>query len=304
MKTIKSELKVASGQYLMFFTGLIGPITMATREDAMKNSFSRKIGSYLFILLFSVTLVLSVSVSKVMGAVYDDFIGDYIDPTLWNIHDDGNIFSQSLGFLNADGPPNLTHANLRSEYKFSGDVEFVLDYRDFQSTATIFTENCAQIWLQVELEGGSDNFIYIFRGLCQGGHTFASNGMINGSWLDGVWSSASSESGLLKMSRTGSTITTYYNEGTGWVAHGTFTGVFTGDVIVQIAVYTGDNGTFHVASDCLQYGPDPSVFSDELAVDFAANGLWHYSGSSWMVFGIMTAQRGLILQPGILKMTW
>ncbi|MCX5885481.1 MAG: hypothetical protein NT096_06195 [Proteobacteria bacterium] len=186
-----------------------------------------------------------------IATVYDDFDDANINSTLWDIDNPAGIFSQSGGLLNADGPPNLTYADLRSKYIFRGDVEFVLDYRDFQSTATIFTESCPQIWLQVEHSSG--NFIYIFRGLCTGGHTFASNGKMNDLSLGGVWSSASSGSGLLKISRTGSTITTYYNEGTGWVAHGTFTGVFTGDVIVQIAVYTGDNGTFHVSSDWITY---------------------------------------------------
>lgn len=217
----------------------------------MKNRFLGRIYSNLFVLFFSMTFALSISISSAIGAVYDDFNGSMINSTLWNIDNPGGIFSQSGGLLNADGPPNLTYAHLRSRYSFRADVEFVLDYRDFQATATIFTQNCPQIWIQIEDE--SENFLYIFRGLCGGGNTFTSNGRINGWWLGGSSAPASSQSGLLKISRIGSTITTSYDEGAGWVTLGTFSGVFTGDVIVQIAVYTGDNGTFHVSSDWITY---------------------------------------------------
>ena len=216
----------------------------------MKNIF-RSIGSHLFVLLFSVTLVLSVSISMAMGAVYDDFNGSEINSTLWNIYNSDGILSQSGGLLNADGPPNLTYAHLNSRSIFRGDVEFVLDWRDFYTTATVFTENCANIWLQAHDREG--NTILIFRGLCQGGHTFFSNGRIDGVWVDGFSAPTLSQSGLLKISRVGSTITTSYNEGMGWVPLGTFPEAFTGDVNVQIAVYTGDNGTFHVSSDWVTY---------------------------------------------------
>jgi hypothetical protein len=225
----------------------------------MKNIF-RSIGSHLFVLLFSVTLVLSVSISMAMGAVYDDFNGSEINSTLWDIYNSDGILSQSGGLLHADGPPNLTYAHLRSRSIFRGDVEFVLDWRDFYATATVFTENCPQIWLQID-DHPEENNIIIFRGLCQDGHTFFSSGLIGGVWVGGFSAPALSQSGLLKISRVGSTITTSYNEGMGWVPLGTmgwvplgtFPGAFTGDVIVQIAVYTGDNGTFHVSSDWVTY---------------------------------------------------
>jgi len=40
-----------------------------------------------------------------------------------------------------------------------------------------------------------------------------------------------------------------------------FTGAFTGDVKVQIGVFTGDNGNFSVSSDYIEYG------SSEQSVD-------------------------------------
>jgi hypothetical protein len=58
---------------------------------------------------------------------------------------------------------------------------------------------------------------------------------------------------MLKISRTDSTITTWYNEGAGWVSIHSFTNAFTGEVELQVGTYTGDNGTFHVASDGVYY---------------------------------------------------
>jgi hypothetical protein len=219
----------------------------------MKNIF-RSIGSHLFVLLFSVILVLSVSISKAIGTVYDDFSGNEINSTLWDIYDPDGILSQSGGLLHADGPPNLTHGSLGSTYAFRGDFEFVLDYREFQATATLFTENCPGISLQVtENINSEDNFIYIFRGYCESVHTFLSNGKINGSWQSGFSVLAISQTGLLKITRTGSTITTYYHEGIRWYFLGSFPEAFPGDVTIQVGGSSGDNGTFHVSSDWVTY---------------------------------------------------
>lgn len=222
----------------------------------MSNKVLRWTGSYfLFVLLSSITLLSAVFVSRAMGVVYDDFNGDSINQTLWDISDEGGILSQSGGLLLADGPPNSMYGNLVSTCEFQGDFEFVLDYRDFQTTATVFTGNAPQISLQVmDSTSPSNNFIYIFRGYYDnGGHVFISNGMIGGTWLNSVSLPASSQSGLLKISRAGSTITTWFDEGSGWVLLGSFPEVFTGDVNVQVGSYSGDNGTFHVSSDWITY---------------------------------------------------
>ena len=237
----------------------------------MNNKFFGWTGLYFpFVLLFSVILVLSVSVTNVMGAVYDDFNDDNINQTLWNMHDDGGILSQSGGLLHADGPPNSMYGHLISTYEFRGDFEFVLDYREFQTTATLFTGNCPQVSLQVtEGMNPEDNFLYIFRGYFESGHTVLLNGKINGSWQSGFSTSATSQAGLLKITRTGSTITTYYDEGTGWNPLGSFPEAFTGDVTIQIGSYSGDDGIFHVSSDWITY--EGQILSSPVP-DMQANG--------------------------------
>jgi len=237
----------------------------------MKNKLFRWTVSYfLFVLIFSVTLVLSVCVSNVMGAVYDDFNGENINQNLWNINDDGNTLSQSVSLLHSDGPPNNFYGNIGSTNTFRGDFEFVLDYRNFQSTATVFVENGPSISIQVADASPESNFIYIFRMLLNGNHTFGSNGMSGGLLYDGFWEPALTTSGQLKISRTDSTITTFFNEGAGWVTLGTFPGAFTGDVSIQIQAYTGDNGTFHVSSDWITY--EGHMLSSNPVPDIEANG--------------------------------
>lgn len=190
-----------------------------------------------------------------MGAVYDDFSGDTIDSTLWDTYDTGGILSQSGGFLHADGPPNYTYGFLTSTQIFNGDFEFILEYANFQTTATIFNENAPQVSLQIESLSSPGDFIYIFRGYNWGNHVFQSNGIVNGSWFRGdedFFAPASSQSGSLKISRIGSIITTCSDEGTGWFPLGSFPGAFSGAVKIQVGAYTGDNGSFHVSCDSVE----------------------------------------------------
>ena len=189
-----------------------------------------------------------------LKAVYDDFNGDSIDTTLWRINDPCHILSQSGGFLRANGPPYSCYGQLYSTRTFSGDFEFVLEYSDFQSTATVFGGNAPQIKLQVNSlsssPGSPGDWIEIFRGYYidpLGNHSFLTNGVINGSWTSSFRKFASSLSGSLKISRIGSTVTTYYNEGQGWVILGSFPGAFTGDVETVVGAYSGDDGTFNVS---------------------------------------------------------
>lgn len=180
--------------------------------------------------------------------IYDDFLSANIDSALWSINDPSNIFYQSGGLLQADGPPNFVSPTLNSTRKFVGDFDFILVYANFLSTATDFTNGVPKIQLAVQSFSNQDG-IFIERQYGQGGHSFGSNGFINGSWLQGVGAPATLSSGRLRINRTGSTITTYYDDGSGWQTLGTFTNVFTGIVRLDVAVYTGDDGNFHVESD-------------------------------------------------------
>ncbi len=218
----------------------------------MKNNFFRRIGSYLFILFFPMVVILSISVSKAMGTVYDDFNGSEVDLTLWNISEGGDdVFTQSGGLLHANVPPEVRAATLTSRNRFRGDVEFVLDFRDFQTAATISTMgppsvalliyndnwdyNCILISLYHEVDGN-----YIGSALCGVPDNY-----------DSIPTSATS--GLFKISKIGSTVTTSYNVGGGWVDFRTFTGLVEGDVKVSIEVQTGDNGSMQVSSDWITY---------------------------------------------------
>lgn len=215
----------------------------------MKNMFFKMIGSYLFVLFFPLTMTLSVSFSTAMGAVYDDFNGSDIDSTLWDRNDGGAVFTQSGGFLNVDISPSKRVAELWSRNKFRGDVEFVLDFRDFQTTATTFSQGLPNISLSIGWEDGKCLLIYLYY---QDSSHFLSSAYCNDP-SGGVNMQTSATSGLFKISRNGSTITTSYNLGSGWVSFGTFTGADTGDVQVSIEAQTGDNGTTHFSCDWIKY---------------------------------------------------
>jgi hypothetical protein len=221
----------------------------------MKNRLLGRIGSNLSVLLvflFSITLALSISISTAIGAVYDDFNGSEINSTLWRINDPCHILSQSESFLRVSSQPTC-YGSLSSTRRFSGDFEFALEYTNFQSTATVHTVpggNVPQIEIQVTSCG--NNFVSIWKGYFPGAtqtNLFLSGALVNGKPGESFSAPATSPSGSLKISRIGSTIRTYYNEGTDWVRLGRFENTFVCDVVLQIMVYTGDDGTFTVASD-------------------------------------------------------
>jgi hypothetical protein len=220
------------------------------------NRFSSIVSIVIFTIAFLILALLTVvrAAPPLPGYIYyDDFDGPSIDTALWSIFDSGNVLSQSDGFLYADGPPNSVYGKLVSIQTFRGDFEIVLQYSEFQSTATDFSGNYPQISLQVISSG---DFIFINRGYSNG-HFFATSGMINGEWQSADSVAATSSSGLLKISRTGLTISTHYNEGLGWVTLSSFPNAFANDANIQKSAYTGDNGTFHVASDGIYYKEPP-----------------------------------------------
>ena len=192
--------------------------------------------------------------SLTFGAtVYDDFNGSSIDITKWELYQSAeDVFSQSGGLLNASTPPNGVYANIITKKRFRGDFEITLDFRDFQTNATSSANNCPNISLQVHID--ENNFIFINRWWSVGeGHEFFSNGKLDGSWQSGSSVSTTSQAGLLRITRTGSTIKTYYYEDSSWTMLESFAEAFTEDVEAQISVYTGDNGDFSVSCDYMEY---------------------------------------------------
>ena len=195
--------------------------------------------------------------SLTFGAtVYDDFNGSSIDITKWELYQSAEeVFSQSGGLLNASTPPNGVYANIITKKRFRGDFEITLDFRNFQTTATSSANYCPSISLEVQMhKDHENNLIFIFRGWSEGGgHGFFSNGKLDGLWQSGSSASALSQAGLLRITRTGSTITTYYYEDSSWAMLKSFTGAFTEDVVAQIGASTGDNGDFSVSCDYIEY---------------------------------------------------
>uniref|UniRef100_A0A2A4XET0 Fibronectin type-III domain-containing protein n=1 Tax=SAR86 cluster bacterium TaxID=2030880 RepID=A0A2A4XET0_9GAMM len=191
--------------------------------------------------------------STIIAAEYDDFHGSEIDPDLWNIFadanesDKANAISLSDGFLHADIPASLRFVNLTSTRKFTGDVEFVLDFRDFHSNATTFSGGPPSLALSLIWENQcllvtiyqQDHQNYVGSAYCNDP---------NGSSIP-----TEATSGLLIISRIGSTITSYYDTGAGPLPLGSFSGVDTSDVNIGIEFQTGANGSMQVSSDYLIY---------------------------------------------------
>jgi hypothetical protein len=187
-------------------------------------------------------VVICFSAQTTSAADYDNFNGSGINSGLWGSQNRG-VFSVSGGLLNANSPPYFISETLWSKYTFSGDGEFVLDYRNFSTTAT-YGNTPPQIGLTVYEE---NNSVYIGRHGSTSENKFVTWGPL------GLVATApaSTSSGMLKVARTGSTTTTYYNEGSGWNLLGTFS--MSGDFTVHVGVYTGENGTFHATSDYISF---------------------------------------------------
>jgi len=166
----------------------------------------------------------------------DNFDGSVISSDVWSYISNPGMLSLSGGFLNADGPPTPANATLGSRSVFRGDGEFILDFRYFSTTATTCSDNWANIALKLSEAPGSA-YVYISRMWC-GNHGIVSDG--SGVPLTSI--TASPSSGLLKIARTGSTVTTSYNdnEGSGWVPIATY--ALSGDLGIQLSASTGDNG--------------------------------------------------------------
>jgi len=200
------------------------------------------------------TAFLSQAESDAAQTVYDTFLGDRINQTLWKVFDDGSVLSVSGGSLNASTPPNYSYGNMGSTHTFRGDFSFILTYKNFHTTASSFQGNCPEVSLQVsDASNGNGDFVFIFRGHCQNGPVFFSNASLNGSWHTGFDAPAGSSGGSLKIKRNSRTITTYCNEGSGWTQVGRFDNAFDSDVTVQVGSYTGDNGDFGVSMTALTY---------------------------------------------------
>jgi hypothetical protein len=205
------------------------------------------------LLLCSLSFCALLLAAPVSGqTIYDDFNDSRVSESLWSF-DNLDHFSESGGLFHITGPPVQVDASMSTRQAFSGDFEFVLDWRDLQTTATQFNINTPNIDLQVT-DLDDENFVFIFRSQDANVGSYFSNAYLGNSWQNGFSGpNTSATSGLLKITRVGSTIYTWYEEGGGWILLGTFPNAFTGPATLQMGGYTGDDGIFHAASDWVSF---------------------------------------------------
>jgi hypothetical protein len=188
--------------------------------------------------------------------VYDDFnTGNKPMEALWD-WDALTTVSQSGGLLHIATPPNGVAARLSSTHGFRGDFDFVLDVRNFKSTATKFQNGAPSLLLEVRSEENRvGHYVQLARVFDSQGHAVLSNAVLTSSEPapTRVSLSASATAGRLRISRTASAITTWYDFGSGWKVVQTYKGAFNAIVRVSIRSYSGDDGGFTADSDQITY---------------------------------------------------
>ena len=205
----------------------------------------------IFILLFFIfSMMTSIKAWTLPLLIFDDFNGDTINSSLWNINDPSDIFTQSGGFLSSDSPPNSAAAEIQSVKTFSGDFEFVLSYENFSSTAFLEDRGDNEfpsVSLWVKLNSSPNVFVRISRRQDYtggSGGSFVSND-------DNTDSSTSS--GYLKIQRDGDTINTFFKEASDWISLGNYSDMSTDDAEIEIHITTGVNGDYNVDIDAVYY---------------------------------------------------
>ncbi len=206
-------------------------------------------------LLFVSSLLLSLLCAGSLAAqtVYDHFDDGDRDGPQWDFPEflEQN-FTEANSLHIVDGPPSQVHANMTSTQHFRGDFEILMDWREFSSSATSFVMNEPGFGIDIQAADGGDWAAITRRGGPNGGH-IDSEAAIGGSMHWGDSLGTNDPDGLFKVTRVGDVIETWYDLGGGWVKQYTFPNAFTSDVRIQSSSYTGDNGTFHAASDYFSF---------------------------------------------------
>lgn len=233
--------------------------------------------------LLAVPLLVALLPIPLLGQTktYDDFnTGNQPKEALWD-WDDLKTVSQSKGLLHIATPPTGTAARLSSTHGFRGNFDFVLDVRNFKSTATKFQNGVPSIWMEVRSEENQRReYVQVGRVLDSKGHAVASDAVLTSyepaPGRTGL--SASATAGRLRISRSGSTITTWYEFGNGWQTLQTYKSAFSAIVRVSIRSYSGDDGSFTADSDQITYSlaellPPPQLYGT------ACHGLGIFEGA-------------------------
>lgn len=187
------------------------------------------------------------------AVIYDDFDNGIIDETLWTINDKAGIFSESNGLLQADGPPQRTYAYLYSKTLFSGNWRWILSFQDYYSSATTSGENVPHIALQViglpRIPTTEYPFVYVLRSGSESiGQYFITNAKVH-KWRQSLAAQAHSNYGQLMIERNGTVVSTFYRDGENpWILLGQYRFPMC-PIQIQVNVYTGDDGAFHVGVD-------------------------------------------------------
>jgi len=206
--------------------------------------------------ILSFVILMAILCSNSYALIYDDFNGNSINSSLWNVSYNGSggfdplMFSASGSSLNAHRPTygygSSVYGFLSSTTTISGDFQLVVDYSGF-STDGISAGDAPQLALFVSPNGQTHSSEGIQR------YAWADNGKINELFSGLHWgtgnpspSNATSDSGQMMIARNGSNIGTFYNEGNGWISLGYYSDLLMGDLTFGLEFYTGDGGTFNV----------------------------------------------------------
>jgi len=215
-----------------------------------------------------------------LADIYDDFNGDGINTSLWNIWDPENLLSQSGGSLHAGGPPNQQDIHLDIPGLFYGDLEITVAFKGFYFNGTVDEEDRYNpgITLSAYFEGAdsqSAHQLYVGREV---------NSMSGDIFFSGLWVSnqdwkevqTSSTEGKLIIKRVGSTFQTFYNDGIGTILLDTFTNAWSGGLKFGITISTGYLGEFSIDVDYVGIFKPKS----DAALDFGPLGLYRYDGTT------------------------
>jgi len=217
--------------------------------------------------LFFILVSSSLNSETLPYLIFDNFTRDTISSSLWTVNDPEGIFSQSDGFLQANGPPKSLWNSLKSNKSFSGDFEFILDVNDFSSTAYLIDPSGIG-FPAINFYAVSKNSSQLTFGFryCQN-YTGGTNGVIisqgirNGiptSW-DDAYQNISTGPCKLKIQRNGTTISTHFDKGSGWNMLAFYPNSTTDDFCMGISIETGVTGTFHAKMDAIYYSDTPPI---------------------------------------------
>lgn len=235
---------------------------LAHKADIMKKNLWQ-MSFFLFILIASAVCHAEVKTSVLANTQlldeliqYDDFFHTNIDTNLWSINDPNEIFSQKNGYLTVKNQINLAYGSLVSKKAFSGNFEFVITYKEFSSDAYLSEKKdnpFPAVDLHITTQSPFQNHVSLSR--CQD-YQGGSGGVFisyESTSPGNLYTESTTSFGQLRIKREGSEITTFFNEGSEWIALGRYQNSFTDDVSVGIGFSTGANGTFHVKIEGIYY---------------------------------------------------